>query len=102
MPWCSQRRSGPELLAGPGEEGDHVMLGHRLDRVDRRDVDLAQRIGVVGGADRRRVLGRDHPDPAHRLGGEDLDLPPDAVAVFGRPDGGHFGAGVAGNHGRGG
>ena len=53
---------GPELLAGPGEEGDHVMLGDRLDRVDRLDVDLAQRIAVVGRADRRRVLGRDHPD----------------------------------------
>ena len=93
---------GPELLAGPGEEGDHVMLGDRLDRVDRVDVDLAQRVAVIGRADRRRVLGRDHPDPAHRLGREDLDLPPDAVAVFGRPDGRHFGAGIAGDHGRGG
>jgi hypothetical protein len=27
------------LLGDPGEEGDHVMLGHRLDRVDRGDVD---------------------------------------------------------------
>ena len=92
----------PELLAGPGQEGDHVMLGDRLDRVDRLDVDLAQRVAVVGGADRRGVLGRDHPDLAHRLGGEHLDLPPDAVAVLGRPDGGHFGAGIAGDHGRGG
>ena len=34
----------PELLAGPGQEGDHVMLGDRLDRVDRGDVDLAQHV----------------------------------------------------------
>ena len=100
MPWCSQRALGPELLAGPGQEGDHVMLGHRLDRVDRGDVDLAQHVGVIGGADRGGVLGRDHADLAHRLGREHLDLPPDAVAVFGRPDGGHFGAGIAGDHGR--
>ena len=94
---------GPELLAGPGEEGDHVMLGDRLDRVDRRrrrSRPSASR--VIGGADRRRVLGRDHPDLAHRLGREHLDLPPDAVAVLGRPDGRHFGAGIAGDHGRGG
>ena len=35
---------GPELLAGPGQEGDHVMLGDRLDGVDRGDVDVAQRV----------------------------------------------------------
>ena len=29
------------------------MLGDRLDRVDRLDVDLAERVAVVGGADRR-------------------------------------------------
>ena len=90
----------PQFLAGPGEEGDHVMLGHRLDRVDRRHVDLAERVVVIGLADRRRVLGRDHADLAHRLGREHLDLPPDAVAVFGRPDGRHLGAGIAGNHAR--
>ena len=42
---------GPELLAGPGEEGDDVMLGDRLDRVDRGHVDLAQHVGVIGRAD---------------------------------------------------
>ena len=42
---------GPELLAGPGQEGDHVMLGDRLDRVDRVDVDLAERVA------RRRPRG---------------------------------------------
>jgi hypothetical protein len=28
-----------------------------------------------------------------------LDLVPDAEFGFGRPDGGHFGAGIAGDHG---
>ncbi len=35
----------------------------------------------------------------HRLGGQRLDLEPDAEAVLRRPDGGHRRAGVAGNHG---
>ena len=73
----------PKLLAGPGEEGDHVMLGHRLDGVDRVDVNLAQRVAIVSRADGCRVLGGDHPDPPHRLGREHLDLPPDAVAILG-------------------
>jgi hypothetical protein len=74
---------GPQLLARPGEERDHVMFGDRLDRVDRVDVDLAQCVPVVSRADRRRVLGRDHADLPHRLRREHLDLPPDPVAVFG-------------------
>jgi len=49
-------------------------------------------------ADGRGVVGGDHPDLPHRLGREHLDVPPDAVAVLRRPDGGHRGAGIAGNH----
>ena len=93
---------GPELLACPGQEGDDVMLGDRLDRVDRRYVDVAESIVVVGGSDGLSVVGRDHPDAAHRLGREHFDLPPDSEAVLGRPDGRHFGARVAGDHGVGG
>jgi hypothetical protein len=33
-----------DLLGDPGEERDHVVPGHRLDRVDRLDVDL--RVGL--------------------------------------------------------
>ncbi len=88
----------PKLFAGPGQEGDDVMLRHRLDRIDRGHVDLAQHVGIVGLADRRRILGRDHPDLAHRLGREHLDRPPDAIAVLRRPDGGHRGTGIAGDH----
>ena len=78
------------------------MLGDGLDPVDRLDVDLPERIVVVGRADRRGVLRGDHADPAHRLGREHLNLPPDAVAIIGRPNGRHFGARIAGNHGAGG
>jgi hypothetical protein len=88
----------PELLARPGQEGDHVMPGDGFDRVDRSNVDLAQSVAVVSGANGFRVVRRDHPDLAHRLGREDLDLPPDAIAVLGRPDRGHLGARIAGDH----
>ena len=39
MPWCMKRASSPTCSATQVEEGDHVVLGHRLDRVDRGDVD---------------------------------------------------------------
>src|SRR6185369_15165533 len=55
-------------------------------------------VRVISLADRGRVLGRDHPDPTHRFGREHLDVPPDAVAVLGRPDGGHRGTRIAGDH----
>src|SRR5579884_2233438 len=90
---------GPELLTRPGEEGNYVVLGYGFDAVDRLYVYLAQYVGVVSSPDGRGVLSRNHADLAHRLGGEHFDLPPDAVAVFCRPDGRHFGAGIAGNHG---
>ncbi len=85
-------RLGAHLAARPGEESDHVMLGDRFDCVDRGDVDLAKHVGIVSGADPSRVLQRDHPDVAHRLGRENLNREPDPIAVFGRPDGRHFGA----------
>ncbi len=89
----------PKLLAGPGQEGDHVMPGDRFDRIDRCDIDVAEEVAVIRLADRRCVLRGDHPDAAHRLGREYLDPPPDPVAVLGAPDGRHFGAGIAGDHG---
>ena len=38
------------------------------------------------------------PIPRHALGGQRLDLEPDAVAILGRPDGVHLGSGITGNH----
>ena len=97
-PLVQVTRLRPHLAAGPGQEGDHVMLGDRFDLIDRGDVDLAEHIGVISRADPAGVLRRDHPDPPHRLGREHLDREPDAVAVFRRPDRRHLGAGVAGDH----
>jgi hypothetical protein len=70
-----------DLLGHPGEEGDDVVLGHGLDRVDRGDVD--RRVGRppvpqrLGGA-----LGH-HAEFGERLGGVRLDLEPDAKRVSG-------------------
>ncbi len=74
---------GAKLLARPSEEGDDVMLGDVLDLVDGGYVDLPEHVVVIGLADGRGIVGRDHPDLAHRLGREHLDLPPDSVAVLG-------------------
>ncbi len=90
-----------DRLGEPGQEGDDVVAGFPLDRVDALD---------VGGIDARRasappfsrmVRAADLPGwrrRGHRLGGQRLDLEPDAEAVLRRPDGGHFRAGVTGNH----
>ena len=57
-----------------------------------RELDLVRLDPVARGEDLGSIVLRDHPDVAHRLGGEHFDVPPDAEAVFGRPDGGHGGA----------
>ena len=80
----------------PVEEGDHVMLGHRLDRVDRGDVD-----GRVGGPPVPQRLGgglRHDAEIGELLGRVRLDLEPDAVLGFRLPQSGHLRAGVAGDH----
>jgi len=90
----------PNRLGQPGQEGDDVMPGFPLDRVDAIDIG-----GADGGelrtafvADAAGGLLRDGADSGHALGGQRLDLEPDAVAVLGCPDGGHFGSGVSRNH----
>ena len=90
----------PDRLAEPGQEGDHVVAGLVLDRVDPFEVG-GREAGESGAAavadDRGRTLG-DAAEPGHRLGGEGLDLEPDAEPVLGRPDRGHLRAGVARDH----
>ena len=40
MPWWTKRASSaPTMLGEVGQEGDHVVLGHRLDLVDAGDVE---------------------------------------------------------------
>ena len=48
--------------------------------------------------DRVRGLFRDDPKIGHGDRGVGLDLEPDAVFRIGRPDIGHFGPGVTGDH----
>ena len=38
MPWCTKRDCGPMNSPEPGQEGDHVVLGHALDGVDLLDI----------------------------------------------------------------
>ena len=101
MPWWTKRLSGPIALGEPGQEGDDVVAGLALDRVDAVEVGWRD-VGDAGAAARRGWCAAASAgigaECGHGLGGQRLDLEPDAEAVLGRPDGGHLGAGVAGNH----
>ncbi len=86
-------RLGSDMLGEVGEEGDDVVPGLALDLVDARDLELAflaQRRGDAGGNDAGSL---------ERLGGEGLDLEPDAVAVLRLPDRAHLRPAVARDHG---
>jgi YjbE family integral membrane protein len=93
-------RLRPDRLGKPGEKGDDVVARLLLDRCDAREIGRPNggQAGRAFGADGARRLGGNIATIGHRLGGERLDLEPDAIAVFGRPDGSHLGARVAGHH----
>ena len=95
QPQMDEARVRPDEFGEMGEEGDHVVLGRLFDLVDAGDVELRL---VAFLADRPGGLFRDEADAGHRLGGQGLDLEPDAKPRFGRPYGGHLGAGVARDH----
>ena len=59
---------------------------------------MAASFGAALLADRAGGGFRDGAGARHALGGEGLDLEPDAVAVFRGPDSGHFRAAVTRNH----
>ena len=90
-----EARFGSHQFGEVGQEGDDVVLDLRLDGVDARDVENRR---LAFFADDARRLLRDDAEPGHGLGGVRLDLEPDPVALLRRPDRGHFGAGIAGNH----
>ena len=81
------------VLGDVGQEGDDVVLGLALDRVDPLDLERA------AFPDRGCGLWGYDAQFGERVGGMRLDLEPDAEARLGRPDRDHFGAGIAGDHG---
>jgi hypothetical protein len=87
-----EARGRPDMLGEVGEEGDDVVLGLALDRVDALDLPLALLPDLARGAP------GDDPEGCLRVAGMGLDLEPDAESVLGLPDGGHLGAAVAGDH----
>ena len=91
---------GTHRLGQPGQEGDDVMAGLALDRVDPFDVRgiHGRQFGSAFLADGAGGFQGDRADPGHPLGGEGFHFEPDSIAVLRRPDGGHFGSGVTRNH----
>ncbi len=79
-----EARVRPDRLGQPGQERNHVVTGLALDRVDPLDlrgVDAGElRAALL--ADVARCFFRNGTNAGHALGGERLDLEPDAVAVF--------------------
>src|SRR5205823_8022143 len=78
-----------------GREGDDVVLGLALDLVDPLDIE-GDIFGL--GPDRLRGFLRDDAEFRLRISRMRLDLKPDLEAGLGLPDGGHFRAGIAGDH----
>ena len=91
---------GTNRLRQPGQEGDHVVASLPLDRIDALDVRCVDggQPGTALVADGAGGGFGDRADAGHAFGRQRLDLEPDAVAVLGRPDGGHLGSGVSRNH----
>jgi hypothetical protein len=78
-----------------GQEGDDVVLHFRLDGVDAGHVEL----GIAGLVPHGPgCVLRDHAELGLGVCRVRLDFEPDAELLFRRPDGGHFGAGIAGDH----
>ena len=86
---------GADDFGQMGQEGDDVVLGLALDLVDPLDIER----GVFGlGPNGFGGFFRDHPEFRLRVRRMRLDLEPDLETGLGLPDGGHFRAGIAGDH----
>ena len=87
-----EARRFPHMLGHIGKKGDNVVFGFPLDLVDARYLEAAffpHRLGGFLGDDAEFGLG---------IAGMGLDFEPYPELVFGFPDGGHFGPGIAWNH----
>ena len=85
-----------DMFGQMGQEGDDIVFGDSLDLINAGHVEFH----VLGFPHGLCVLARDHAQIGHRIAGMGFDLVPDAELGLGRPDGNHFGAGIAGNHWR--
>ena len=90
-----EARVRADELGEVGQERDDVVLGHSLDLVDALDVERGRPALFPDGL--RRLL-RDHADLGQRVAGMRLDLEPDAESRLRRPDVGHLGTRVTGDH----
>jgi hypothetical protein len=77
-----EARLGADMLGQIGQEGDDVMLGDALDRVDAVDVESScpQRAPISPTMAAPRLLGGITPSSASASAGVRLDLEPDAEA----------------------
>src|SRR5262249_33661383 len=87
-----EARFGADMLGEVGQKGDDVMMGFALDLVDAFDLELATLPYST-----RRALG-DDAERRLRIAGMGLDLEPDPITGFRRPDPGHLGPAVARDH----
>ncbi len=90
-----EARLGADDLGEMGQEGDDIVLHLALDRVDAGDIE--DRVAALVPDFLGRLLRHD-AKLGHGVGGVGLDLEPDAEAGLRLPKGGHFLAGVAGDH----
>src|SRR3954464_15963303 len=90
-----ETRLGADDFGQMSREGADVVLGLALDLVDAVDVE-----GDVArlGPDRLGGFPGNHAEFRLRVRRMRLDLEPEREAGLGLPDGGHFRAGIAGNH----
>ena len=86
----------PDMLGQMGEKGDHIMLGDGFNLVNSSHIEFY----ILGLPNGGGVFAGDHAKLGLRIAGMGFDLIPDAEFGFGRPNGNHFRAGIAGDHGR--
>ena len=81
-------------LGQVGQKCDDVVFGYGLDLVDAGHI----KFDILGFPDCRGAFFRNHAKIGLRVACMCLDLVPDAKLGFRRPDGSHFGAGIAWDH----